>query len=51
MIYRIEEKQLCFGDDYNIKDENGNLAYFVDGKAFSIGDKLTFQDTSGNELA
>ena len=25
--------------------------YFVDGKAFSIGDQLSFQDMAGNELA
>ncbi|MCG8333596.1 MAG: LURP-one-related family protein, partial [Proteobacteria bacterium] len=39
------------GDDFNIKNENGESVYFVDGKAFSFGDKLSFQDMQGNELA
>ena len=25
-------------------------AFFVDGKALSLGDKLSFQDLAGNEL-
>jgi uncharacterized protein YxjI len=37
--------------DFTIRDETGRDAYFVDGKAFSIGDKLSFQDMTGNELA
>ncbi len=47
----MRQKLLAFGDDYTIKDENGTDRYFVDGKAFSIGDKLSFQDMAGNELA
>lgn len=39
------------GDDFTIKDHSGNDVFRVDGKAFSLGDKLSFQDMSGNELA
>ena len=39
------------GDDFRIRDESGADVYFVDGKAFSIGSKLSFQDMKGNELA
>lgn len=41
----------CWGDDYLIRDETGQDRFFVDGRAFSLGDKLSFQDLEGNELA
>lgn len=51
MRYIMKQKLLAWGDDFTIKDEAGADRFFVDGKAISIGDKLSFQDTSGNELA
>ena len=51
MRYKIKEKFWAFGDDFHILDENGDKAFFVDGAAFSWGDKLSFQDMQGNELA
>jgi uncharacterized protein YxjI len=51
MRYVLKQKLLAWGDDFVIKDEGGNDQFFVDGKAFSIGDKLSFQDMDGNELA
>ena len=51
MRYLLKEKFWGWGDDYAIKDENENPVFIVDGAAFSWGDKLSFQDTSGNELA
>jgi len=47
----MKQKLMSFGDDYTIKDDKGNDLFFVDGKAFSIGSKLSFQDMEGNELA
>ena len=47
----MKQKMFCFGDDFVIKDESGRDVYFVDGRAFSIGDKLSFQDMQRNELA
>ena len=32
-------------------DADGQDVFFVDGKAFSLGDQLSFQDMSGGELA
>jgi uncharacterized protein YxjI len=32
---------LSFGDDFAIQDEAGNDAFFVDGRVFSWGDKLS----------
>lgn len=51
MRYLMRQKLISFGDDFTIKDENNQDRYFVDGAAFSIGDKLSFQDMQGNELA
>ena len=51
MRYIMKQKLLSFGDDFYIKDEHERDVYFVDGRAFSIGDKLAFKDLEGNELA
>ncbi len=51
MQYMMKQKLLAWGDDYYIKDNDGKDVYFVDGKAFTIGDQLSFQDLAGNELA
>jgi len=51
MRYVLQQKLLSWGDDYYIRDDAGNDVYFVDGKAFTIGDRLSFQDLSGHELA
>jgi len=48
--YVMKQKLLSWGDDFTIKDEQGRDAFFVDGKAFSLGNKLSFQDMAGNEL-
>ncbi len=51
MRYVMKQKLFCWGDDFRIKNEAGADVFFVDGRAFSIGNKLSFQDMSGNELA
>ena len=51
MRYIMKQKLLSWGDDFYIKDENDRDVYFVDGKAFSFGDQLSFQDLEGHELA
>jgi uncharacterized protein YxjI len=51
MRYVMKQKLLSWGDDFYIKDENGRDVYFVDGKAFSFGDQLSFQDLEKHELA
>jgi len=43
MRYQMRQKFFAFGDDFMIKDDDGRDVYFVDGKAFSWGDKLSFQ--------
>ena len=39
MLYLMRQKILSFGDDFTIQDDQGQDVFFVDGKAFSIGDK------------
>jgi uncharacterized protein YxjI len=51
MRYLMKQKLFCWGDDFAIKNEAGEDVFFVDGKAFSFGDKLSFQDMQRNELA
>jgi uncharacterized protein YxjI len=51
VIYLMKQKLFSWGDDFTIKDENGQDRFFVDGKAFSLGNQLSFQDMAGNELA
>ena len=51
MRYVMKQKLLSWGDDFVIQDESGRDAFYVDGKAFSLGNQLSFQDMQGNELA
>ena len=51
MRYLMKQKLFCFGDDFTIKSEAGDDVYFVDGKVFTLGKKLSFQDLHGQELA
>jgi uncharacterized protein YxjI len=47
----MRQKILAWGDDFTILDESGRDVFLVDGKAFSLGKQLSFQDLNGNELA
>lgn len=51
MRYLMKQKWLSWGDDFTIQDSEGIDRFYVDGAAFSFGDKLSFQDMSGNEVA
>lgn len=51
MRYLMKQKFFCMGDDFMIKDAPGNDIFLVDGRAFSFGQKLSFQDMSGAEQA
>ena len=51
MQYIMKEKWLALGNDFAITDQEGREVYYVDGRAFSIGDKLSFQDASRREVA
>jgi len=49
--YVLKQKLFAWGNDFHIRNEAGADVYFVDGKAFSLGDQLSFQDLRGTELA
>ncbi len=51
MRYVMKQKFWSWGNDFTIKDEDDRDAYQVDGKVFSFGDQLSFQDMAGQELA
>jgi uncharacterized protein YxjI len=51
MKYVMKERWFSFGNDFDITDEHGTKQFHVDGRALSIGEKLSFQDTAGHELA
>ena len=51
MRYVMKQKLFAFGDDFVIRDESGADRFLVDGKVFTIGAKLSFQDMAGHELA
>ncbi|HEX6747257.1 MAG TPA: LURP-one-related family protein [Longimicrobium sp.] len=51
MRYVMKQRLLSFGDDFHVRDEHGRDVFFVDGKAFSLGNQLSFKDMQGNELA
>lgn len=51
MRYVIKEKFWSWGNDFHIYNEAQEPVLFVDGEAFSWGDKLSVQDMQGNELA
>lgn len=51
MRYLMRERILSWGDDFAIKDGNGNDVFVVDGQVFSFGDKLSFKDRTGEEVA
>ncbi len=51
MRFVMRQKFWSWGDDFVIQDGEGNDCYRVDGKVFTLGDKLSLQDMQGNELA
>ncbi len=47
----MKQKLFSWGQDFHIEGGAGRNVFFVDGKAFTLGQKLSFQDFDGNELA
>ena len=50
MRYLMRQRILSWGDDFTIRSAEGADVYCIDGKVFSFGNKLSFQDMQGNEL-
>jgi uncharacterized protein YxjI len=49
--YKLRQHLFAFGDDFTIEDANGNPAFEVDGKAFSIRDSFELKDPGGRVVA
>ena len=47
----IKEKVFTWGDQFTVKDEDGNDQYVVEGEIFSWGKKLHVYDMTGREVA
>jgi len=48
--YILKQKLFCMGDDFSISDEHGREMFYVDGYAFSLGQKFSFQNMQKKEL-
>ena len=51
MRFTIKEKFFSLGQRFAIRDQDGDIAYQVEGKFLSIKDKLTIRDPQGSEVA
>lgn len=51
MLYQVKQKIWAWSEGFKILDQNGDLAYVVNGKPFSWGENLSFQDIYGSEVA
>jgi uncharacterized protein YxjI len=47
----IRERFFSIGDDFDVLDEHGTKLLRVDGKVFSVRNKLVIEDPSGDEVA
>src|SRR4051812_39808739 len=50
-MYVIRERFFSIGDDFDITDDDGRVAYHVDGKVFSLRNRLVIEDPHGQEVA
>ena len=51
MKFLMQSKLLALGSNYQIKDEQGNLAFEVKGKFLSFGHHLAMNNSAGFEVA
>jgi len=49
--YLMKQKLFSLGDDFVIRDSDGDDVFFVDGKVFCLGNQLSFQNMEKHELA
>jgi uncharacterized protein YxjI len=48
--YKMRQRLVSIGDDYNIDNDRGEHAFKVDGKALRVRKTLIFEDPQGHEL-
>ena len=49
--YTMRQRLVSIGEDFDITDEHGNLAYRVDGKAMRLRETFVIEDLQGREVA
>jgi len=49
--YVIKERFFRLGEDSDIMDESGRPVFHVDGRVFTLHDRLVIEDTAGHEVA
>jgi uncharacterized protein YxjI len=50
-MFVIRERFFSFGDDFDVLDEHGTKVLHVDGKVFTVRDKVVIEDLNGAEVA
>ena len=50
-MYVIRERFFAIGDDFDVLDEHGTKLYHVDGKVFSLRNRVVIEDPDGEEVA
>src|SRR5262249_12093670 len=48
--YQMRQRLVSIGDDFNIENDRGERAFWVDGKALRVRQTLIFKDPQGREL-
>jgi uncharacterized protein YxjI len=50
-MYVIRARFFSIGDDFDITDDDGRVVYHVDGKVFTLRNRLVIEDPEGREVA
>jgi uncharacterized protein YxjI len=50
-MYVIRERFFSIGDDFDVLDEHGNKLLHIDGKVFTLRNRVVIEDPSGEEVA
>jgi uncharacterized protein YxjI len=50
-MYVIRARFFSIGDDFDITDDDGQVVYHVDGKVFTLRNRLVIEDPDGREVA
>ncbi|BBH68479.1 hypothetical protein ACTI_51640 [Actinoplanes sp. OR16] len=51
LMFVIKERFFSIGDDFDVLDENGAKVFHVDGKVFSLRNRVVIEDAAGEEVA
>ena len=49
--YKMRQRLISFGEDFDIEDENGQRVFHVDGQLLHIRETFVITDRQGNQVA